>query len=606
MLNRSAQVVPARAARATLNLLSFLAGLAVALAAGCVSTPRANSELQTRSEPIEFSGLFEAPGVELSLQAKNHKTQAWVTFAKAITRAQDPVMSSTGSPYFRYSARAVVPQAQEYWLPHRESRRIEANVRVVHGERVLAVFDADAESCGHRAQARKLSEVDAVHQCASAQGGVARVFVASCGGLGEACCPQASGPETCSRGFACGAAGLCEAPRYPLPYVEDYQVDLALAPGETLRDAWLVMEDRAHGPMSSRTLLERFVPSQGVTRATPHPNVVRLRFDIGFWTPGENRFFVRGVSVNGERRRPVSSPPVALHYNVPRTLGLDMPGRFTLPAEHFTRLFRDCVGPTCKDADGDGLNDLWENVAVQQLRPRLMLDERDGLFGSSARVDALRVLSSVLPIERGASSYVLFAHVLAYSRDYGHLGILKHPGDTEGFGIMYRVEEDGSLQWVSSVAKGHACLTCGAHYSFRDQEFAPDGVPSLYVERDKHGVWQNGRSCREHAAFSCGGERTLRPVAINVGDPSADGSAALVDALDGLAPRGPFAQLAGVFPGEAIWTRLRARVPGHFCGGHVHCSEGASANQPGNVIADLLALFQKQLSDSDSTSARQD
>lgn len=593
MRGSSAQIVLAlRALRWLRAALGCLLGMHIW---ACVSTPRASSELQQRSEPIEFSGLFEVPGVELEIQAKNHKTQAWVTFAKAITRAQDPVIGSTGSPYFRYTARVAVPQQPEYWIAHRESRRIEAHVRVAHGDRVLAVFDADAESCGRRAQAQKLSDTDALHECASSQAGVARVFVASCGGLGEACCPQASGPETCQRGFACAAGGLCEKPRYPLPFVEDFQVDLPLSAGETLRDAWVVMEDRAHGPKSTRTLLERYVPSQGVERSEPHPNVVRLRFDAGLWTPGENRFFVRGISVNGDRRRQLESAPVALNYQLPRAFGLETPNRFSLPPEHFARLFRDCRGPSCKDADNDGLNDLWENVAVHQLRPRLMLDADDGLF-IAQKTDSVRVLASVLPIERGADSYVLFAHVLAYSRDYGHLGILKHPGDTEGFGMLFRVEEDGALSWVSSVAKGHACLTCGAHYSFRDQEFAEDGVPMLYVERDKHGVWQSGRACREHAAFSCGGQRVLRPIAINVGDPSTDGSSALVDALDGLAPSGPFAQLEGVFPGEAIWTRLSARVPGHFCGGHVHCSEHHSANQPGNVIADLLALFQRELS----------
>jgi hypothetical protein len=564
------------------------------LVCGCVSTPRATSELQQRSEPIEFSGLFEAPDVELDIQARNQKTQAWVTFAKAITRAQDPVLSSTGSPYFRYTARAAVPQSPDYWIPHRESRRIEAQVRVAYGERVLAVFDADAESCGRRAQARKLSETEAVHACASAQGGVARVFVASCGGLGEACCPHASGPETCDRGYACSGAGLCDKPRYPLPFVEGFQVDLPLAAGFTLRDAWLVMDDRAHGPKSMRPLLERYVPNDGVERSQPHANVVRLRFDAGFWTPGDNRFFVRGVSVNGGRRRQVESAPVVLNYQLPRALGLAVPGRLLLPPEHFPRLFSECRGPSCKDADGDGLNDLWENVAVHQLRPRLMLDAGDGLF-SSDNSDAVRVLASVRPLERGADSYVMFAHVIALSRDYGHMGILKHPGDTEGFGMLFRVEEDGALSWVSSMAKGHTCLTCGPRYSFRDQEFAPDGVPTLYVERDKHGVWQNGRSCREHAAFNCGGERMLRPSAINVGDPSADGSSALVDALDGLSPNGPFAQLAGVFPGEAIWTRLRARVPGRFCGGHVRCSEHSSANQPGNVLADVQARFEQEL-----------
>ena len=100
MRGSSAQIVLAPAALRWLRAL--LSCLLCTHSWACVSSPRATSELQQRSEPIEFSGLFEAPGIELELQAKNHKTQAWVTFAKAVTRAHEPVIGSTGSPYFRY------------------------------------------------------------------------------------------------------------------------------------------------------------------------------------------------------------------------------------------------------------------------------------------------------------------------------------------------------------------------------------------------------------------------------------------------------------------------------------------------------------------------
>lgn len=560
----------------------------------CVSSPRASSELRRRADPIEFSGLFEVPGVELDIQAKNHRTQGWDTFAKATTRAEEPVVADSGSPYFRYSTHAAIPQGRDYWLARPESRRVEAQVRVTYGARVLPVFDTDAESCARHARARALPELEAIAQCASPQHGVARVVVATCGGLGEPCCPRAPEPDSCEPAYACSGAGLCEKPRYPLPSVEGYQVDLPLAPGFILRDAWLVMDDRNAGPKSVRPLVDHFSAQEGVSRTQPHPNVVRLRFDVGLWMPGSNRFQVRGISVRGDKRRPVSSATVALQYSVPRNLGLAIPGRLALPAQHFPRLFRECRGPSCKDADGDGLSDLWENMAVHQLRPRLMLDAGDGLFKRRSS-DAVRVLSSVLPIERDGSSYVLFAHVIAYSRDYGHLGLLGHPGDTEGFGMLFRVTESGALSWVSSAAKGHACLTCGPRYSFRDQEFASDGTPLLYVERDKHGLWPSGKSCRNDGVFRCGGQRMLRPEAANVGDPSDDGSRALLDSLDGLAATGPFGQLAGVFPGEAVWTRADARVPGRFCGGHVRCGRGSSANQPGNVIVDLLTRFRHEL-----------
>jgi hypothetical protein len=569
---------------------------------GCVSTPRSSSELQRRTDPLEFSGVFEVPGVELAIQAKNQRTQAWVTFASATTRSEDPVVGVSGSPYFRYSKRVAVPQDSDYWTPHRDSGRIEAQVRVVRGERVLPVFDADAEGCLRRAQAHAESELAAVTSCASGQGGVARVLVASCGGLGEPCCPQPTAANRCGPDYTCGGTGLCEQPRYPVPLVAGVQVDLPLGSGFGLRDAWLVMDDRASGPKSVRPLIEHFSALAGVAREQPHPNVVRLRFDVGFWKPGTNRFAVHGISVSGDKRRPVASEPVALEYSVPRTLGLAMPGRLDLPAEHFPRLVSDCHGPTCNDADADGLNDLWENVAVQQLRPRLMLDEQDGLV-AARNAAAVRVLSSVLPIEHKGRSYVLFANVITSKRDYGHMGLLAHAGDTEAFGMLYRVNDAGGLTWVSSATKGHACLTCGPKYNFLDQEFAQDGTPTLYVERDKHGLWPSGKSCRERAAFSCGGQRVLRPVALNVGDPSADGSRALVDNMDGLAANGSFASLAGLFPGEAVWTRALARVPGRFCGGRLRCSAGASANQPGNVIADLLALFERRIEEREGVTA---
>jgi hypothetical protein len=575
------------------RLLCALGVGAFAVVIGCVASPRAKTELVHRTDAVEFSGLFEVPGAELEIQAKNQRTQTWVRFATAISRAESPVLGATGSPYFRYSASAVLPQAPDYWLPHPAQRRIEAQVRVVHGERALTTFEADAESCARRAYARGVSERNAAEECASAQGAYARVFVAACGGLGEPCCPSAAA-DSCGAEFACEDS-VCVKPAYAVPMLADYQVDLPLPAGFVLRDAWLVLDDRAYGPRSQRRLLADYRPENGVTREMPHPNVARLRFDLGFWKPGRNRFSVRGSATRGDELRTVESPMQQLDYGIPRWLGLAAGGRFQLPPEHFPRLMRDCRGPHCKDADADGQNDLWENVAAEQLRPRLLLDEDDGLFSRNS--DAVRVLTSVLPIERGGESYVLFADVVAFSRDYGHLGLFKHPGDTEAFGMLFHVEDGDALTWVASAAKGHNCLTCSPRYDFRPQEFAVDGTPMLYVERNKHGLWTNGKDCRAHAAFSCGGQKYLRPEALNIGDPSVDGSRGLVDGLDGLSPNGPFAELAGVFPGDAVWSASRGRVPGRFCGGRGGCSVGRSANQPGNVISKLLALFEKKVLD---------
>jgi hypothetical protein len=550
--------------------------------AGCVSSPRAMSELAQKSDPIAFSGVFEAPDVDLELQAKNQKTGAWLRFGTARTRSADPLISAAGSPYFRYSANVVLPQSPDFWITHPRSGRIEAQVRVVHGERVLRTFGADAESCARQKHARGLSEREVFEACAAKEPALARVFVAACGGLGEACCPPQPRAASCAAAYSC-EAGLCVAPPYPVPLLRDYRAVLSLPAGYRLREAYLVLDDRSAGTDSERPLVRDFRPEPGVSVESPHVDIARLSFDLGFFKPGTNRYRVRAVAGKGAARRALDGDWFRLEYELPRKLGLAEAGRFQLPADHFPRHMRDCRGPFCKDADRDGLNDLWENVAIQQLRPRLMLDREDSLFASAT--DRVRVLTSVTPLSRSGREYVLFASVVAFSRDYGHLGMFDHPGDAEAFGMLYRIEPDGALRWVASGAKGHPCLTCRSIYAFFPQDFAEDGTPLIYVERQKHGLWQNGRECRARAAFSCKGDVSMRPPAFNVGDP---GPNALIDRLDDVEAAGSSGQLAGVFPGDAVWTASLAKVPGHFCGGNSDCTVRRSASQPGSIITNLL------------------
>jgi hypothetical protein len=555
-----------------------------------MSSPRASSEIAQKTDPVTFSGVYEVPDVDLELQAKNQKTGAWVRFGTARTRQADPLMSASGSPYFRYATNAVLPQSPAYWVPHPESGRIETQVRIVHGDRILRVFAADAETCARQKHDLGMSERDVFDACSAKEPELARVFVAACGGIGEPCCPiSKSGALACGAAYTC-KAGLCVEPAYPVPMLRDYQVDLSIPAGHRLRDAWLVFDDRASGADSERPLLLDHRAQAGVRVSQPHAGIARVTFDLGFYKTGVNRFKVRAIAGKGEARRAIDGGWFKLEYDVPRALGFSDPGRFELPAEHFPRQMSECRGSFCKDADHDGLNDLWENVAVQQLRPRLLLDQSDGLFAS--RTDIVRVLTSVTPMIRGGHEYVLFASVVAFSRDYGHLGFFDHPGDAEAFGMLYRIESSGSLSWVASAAKGHPCLTCRSRYALFPQDCAEDGTPLVYVERQKHGLWQNGQQCRARAAFSCKGDRSLRPPAFNVGDPSADGSRSLIDEFDAIAAGGAFGELAGVFPGDAVWSAKLARVQGKFCGGGRDCRQGRSATQPGTIIGKMVELFE--------------
>ncbi len=569
----------------------LLSWLLLAAIAGCMDSPRSESSLPHKRAPLHVSGLFEVPGVDLELQIYDHAQARWVRFSKTRTRAENPVIDGSGRPYFRYASDVVLPQSPEFWSTLVSASRVEARVRVLYGERVLQAFGGDAESCARNAYARDKNEHGALEACASAQG-YARVFVSACGGDGEACCPKSAGSAavSCEGALSC-EAGVCVPARYPSPIVAGYQVDLAVPTGYSLRDAWVVLDDTTGTTDTERPLVLASCTQPGVGRDSPHPNVERLVFDFAFWKPGVNRFFVRGEAVKGQAHRRVESAVAQLDYDVPRTFGMREPGLFQLP-EAFARTMTECQGPACKDRDGDGLNDLWENMIMRQLRPRLMFDGGDDLWKHKA--DVVRVLTSVTPIVRNGQSYVLLASVITFSRDYGYLIGWDHPGDTEAFGMVFRVEGHGALRWVSSVAKGHPCVTCRPKFHVDTQEFGDDGTPILYVEQDKHGLWQNGRSCREKAAFSCRGDRSLRPDSVNVGDYSPEGTRALVDALDGIAAGGTFGELAGLFPGDAVWTPARARIPGRFCGGSAGCTKSHSSNMPGDVLASVAKLFEQQ------------
>jgi hypothetical protein len=323
----------------------------------------------------------------------------------------------------------------------------------------------------------------------------------------------------------------------------------------------------------------------------PQRDALRLRFDVPLLRPGRNRFRVVALVETARGVVEQTTPWQRVEYAPGERLGHLGNGRFRLPARHFPMWMRDCRGAACLDRDGDGLSDAWENVALEQLRPRLLLDADDRVFETG---DPVRVLSSIVPLQRRGRDHVLFAHVVTFARDFGPPGLQRlvargHAGDTEAFGMVFAVQPDGALQWVASVAKGHACATCTSTWHWHGQDFDTDGVPLLTVEQDKHGLWQRRSACQHQAGFDCEADRVLRPIAINVGDAGVDGAVALVDALDDVHPEGPHAALAGTFPGEALWSPGRARVPGRFCGGHGKgCTQKRSARLPGDVLASVV------------------
>lgn len=401
-------------------------------------------------------------------------------------------------------------------------------------------------------------------------------------------CWQTPNGRVCRDASFC-SDGSCSGPgpNYTPPIAQRYRADVSLPAGYVLRDAWLEIDD-ATDNRSARRLIDGYQKAATVRTESPREGVTRLVFDVAMFRPGQNAFKVRGEAVRGDSVRRFETPQKRMNYSVPETLGHIAPGTFRLPLLDFPRTMAQCSAGLCKDRDGDGLNDLWENVAARQLRPRLMMDSADGLFQSTT--DTVRILTSVVPIERNGESYVLFASVFAFSVDYGVLGFFGHPGDTEVGAMLFRVDAHETLHWVTSATKGHPCVLCRPTYRFGKQQFARDGVPLMFVEKNKHGIWENGRSCRRLSGFRCRGDRSVRPEAVNIGDAGPDLRSTLIDSLDHVSPGGPFGALAGVFPGDAVWSPERARIPGRFCGGQPGCSDRNSATQPGSVLGRMVDL----------------
>lgn len=212
------------------------------------------------------------------------------------------------------------------------------------------------------------------------------------------------------------------------------------------------------------------------------------------------------------------------------------------------------------DVDGDGLNDLWENIAVQSLNPALQHHQDENLFDRPQ--DKVATFTRVTPATTSTGEqYILFLNTIAYSNDYGDpiLGLRDHKGDTEQFQVAWKVTDSTTIELdrlrttghngtgapfipVPPVFgwEGHTTETVGR----QDIELTSSGQVKVYIEEDKHGTWASKRRC-EDGPYPCGTEPEylIRPTAYNVGEPPEVGTP-LIDRLGNTSE----------FPGESVWS----------------------------------------------------
>jgi hypothetical protein len=185
------------------------------------------------------------------------------------------------------------------------------------------------------------------------------------------------------------------------------------------------------------------------------------------------------------------------------------------------------------DEDEDGINDCWENAAMEAVNPYIELDENEDLH--SYRGDHVVNFVRVTPYpDKENPRYILFFFVVTWSHDYGrsYLGIQMqaHDGDTEPFVMAWRIiEEDKrsartlNLEYVYIEAHGgcnkHRDLWTAYGISCNEEPYCDaiaflrgseeekgrlelcstlqfkDNRLYLYASEDKHGLYPSCEAC---------------------------------------------------------------------------------------------------------------
>jgi len=141
-----------------------------------------------------------------------------------------------------------------------------------------------------------------------------------------------------------------------------------------------------------------------------------------------------------------------LAFSCPRFhLDLSAGGKTASSRSSGVPIFASAATP---DADGDGINDCWENTAMQDLNPYIELDEEEQLKEHDEHHAANFVRITPYP-DTADPTHLLFYYVVAWSRDYGRFGREEHNGDTEPLIIAWQVVDDYTIQMQCVYIEAH-------------------------------------------------------------------------------------------------------------------------------------------------------
>ena len=217
------------------------------------------------------------------------------------------------------------------------------------------------------------------------------------------------------------------------------------------------------------------------------------------------------------------------------------------------------------DIDGDGIDQEWENAAMNLIKPVVELDEEEDWLIKDRpdyqMVYFVRVTGYTPEVyepvptatppglvqDKPAAhpAYILFYIVFGWQKDYGAVGGLfeEHRGDSENVVMAWKVTSDttAELEWVRTSAHGgidrhnglwnawqRSCSLAniatvtkklgGSEMMCSSLEFDANGRLVLYAGEDKHALYPNADLCSNHVellTFGYGEDCGWNPLTVN-------------------------------------------------------------------------------------------
>ena len=168
---------------------------------------------------------------------------------------------------------------------------------------------------------------------------------------------------------------------------------------------------------------------------------------------------------------------------------------------------------TCADADGDGLADDWERIALDRWEPVVRLHSSEPMLADmyGRAVAAGRVF----PVD-GPERHVHLLMALLYHRDYGRCSFTGHRGDVERVALDLRERADGSLLLAGAYTAAHEYTALDGSRlrttadELADLEFITSADGQLrwrvYASSGKHATYSSRAACAGHAGAVCARE----------------------------------------------------------------------------------------------------